>query len=99
MTDVKKQRIEHLATFGSQPRTILAALQKEFHGDNTTLRDIYNIVQHCRIELLGTRTLIEALLFELQSSDCFHRYTTNEADNRIESLFFADSKAAQICKQ
>lgn len=62
------------------------------------LRDIYNEFARFRYSLINRRTLVDAVLKELDSNNFFVRYKASDDDDRLRYIFFAYPELIAIYK-
>ena len=86
-----------------EPRKVRAMAKRQFGEDEgmvpPVLRDIYNATAKARSESLQGATPIERTLEMLQQQGFFHCPRINEDTNRVEALFFAHPRIAEIYKE
>jgi hypothetical protein len=98
ITSPIRREIERYSAVGTQPRSILAAIQDQDIQSPLVLRDVYNSVRQSRRQQLHQNNVGEALIQQLTDSDYFWHHTT-DAEGHIEDLFLSSRRSIELFKQ
>jgi hypothetical protein len=93
-TAAEKEKILEMSRAGVPPRQTLIALRQYSVDTLISLTDIYSEIKMARDKELGPRKPIEALLDDLSTDEWVYE-VKKDAENRIQSLFFAHKKQIQ----
>ena len=81
---------------GIAPQQIVSTLHAE--GVQIKAKDVYNAYMEIRASNLGSRTPIEAMIDELQSSNFTFSYK-QDSENRLTHVFFAHPQSLKLLKE
>ncbi|EKG09961.1 Transcription factor FAR1-related protein, partial [Macrophomina phaseolina MS6] len=94
-TPAQKEMIESMTHAGARPMQILAAIQKEDQDTLVSATDVRSERKAIREKHLNGRSPIETLLDDFSTADWVFAVKKN-ADNHVQSLFFAHQKQIEL---
>jgi MULE transposase domain len=83
---------------GITPKQIASVISQSYPEQIWKMQDIYNIRREIKAELLQERSPIEAILYQLQTSDYEYNYQLDETGH-IQLLFFAHPESLVLLKR
>jgi len=89
-------RIKELGCHGIAPKQILSVLHAEFEGNQTTAKEVYNVLQSAKVDFLRGRTAIEALV-DLVSENVYVSKVWLQ-EQMLHGLFFMHNDSVKLTK-
>lgn len=98
LNEDEKEKVVQLLKSGVKTSQVLSLLRMDFHNNTTTAKDIYNIAQAIRRDILRGRSAIFALYESLKTKNFVFDVDLN-VDGSVERLFFSYQNSVELSKR
>jgi hypothetical protein len=98
LTPEEIEEIVNWAQAGDAPKTIISHLLKAKSTCHLNSKDISNIIQENRAEMMGGRSPTQWLLYKLKEDGFHPKFTTNPAGN-LTRIFFCHPNAVKLWRK